>query len=238
MSRSNRRANRGLEWGVALLLSELYRTGYDVIPPVTLATVVGQILLYIGVINVPWTQSEVCLSAAHVLKGKDYRRLLWSTFEHGDDMHLYYNMISFMVKGRTLEGKYGSANFGFLLAFLCAITSCSYVVLALIGAQIMDDPYIMKSCAIGFSGVLFALKVVTTQEDPRGYTNVAGFLVPVKYAAWAELLAINMLVPNSSFLGHLAGIVAGLIYTKTIIGRLVDNIIRNITGERIYHNYC
>lgn len=72
---------------------------------------------------------------------------------------------------------------------------------------------------------------MTTQEDPRGYTNVAGFLVPVKYAAWAELLAINMLVPNSSFLGHLAGIVAGLIYTKTIIGRLVDNIIRNITGK-------
>ena len=64
-------------------------------------------------------------------------------------------------------------------------------------------------CSAGFSGVLFALKVVCTHEQP-GSTHVMGFSVPTRWAAWAELLTLYFFLPASSFVSHLAGIIAGL----------------------------
>lgn len=83
------------------------------------------------------------------------------------------------------------------------------------------------------TGVLFALKVITTAETGPNTAYIMGLPVPSKYAAWAELLAIHLLVPNASFMGHLAGILAGCVYTNTVIGRLVDYVICTITGMKI-----
>jgi hypothetical protein len=38
-----RRRNRGLEFGVILLLIEMMNVGFDKIPPVTLLTIAGQV---------------------------------------------------------------------------------------------------------------------------------------------------------------------------------------------------
>lgn len=110
-----------------------------------------------GVINVPWDKWDVCLSGNAILHHKEYKRLILSAFEHGDDMHLYYNMVSFLVKGRSLERRYGSKNFGFLLALITVSTSAMYVLICICGAHILDDSHMMKTCAIGFSGKHFIL---------------------------------------------------------------------------------
>lgn len=231
-----RRRNRGLELGVVLLLSEIMNVGFDQIPPVTLCTIAGQVLLYMGIIEVPWEKWEICISAETVLKRRDYRRLFFSTFEHGDDMHLYYNMISFLVKGRSLERRYGSTNFAFLLLMISVLTSVIYVGLGHTLTEVLDDSYYMKSCAIGFSGVIFALKVLTSYETPPGSEYVGFMQVPTRYAAWIELVLIHLLVPNASFMGHFAGILAGLIYTSTPIGTMMDGFITSLTGEPIIHS--
>lgn len=111
-----------------------------------------QTLLYMGLINVPWEKEDVCISANAIIKGRDWRRLLLSALEHGDDMHLYYNMASFLIKGRSLERRYGSKNFGFILVFLTLLTSCVYVMLGQMMSEIMESQVYMNSCAIGFSG--------------------------------------------------------------------------------------
>ena len=54
--------------------------------------------------------------------------------------------------------------------------------------------------------------VLHSQSDD--YTYVQGIPVPSKYAAWAELILIQMFVPDVSFLGHLGGILAGLLYLR------------------------
>ncbi|KAF9594137.1 hypothetical protein IFM89_028391 [Coptis chinensis] len=67
--------------------------------------------------------------------------------------------------------------------------------------------------AVGFSGVLFALKVVlNSQEDENSYVH--GLIVPARYAVWAELVLIQLMVPGVSFIGHLGGILAGILYLR------------------------
>ena len=48
-------------------------------------------------------------------------------------------------------------------------------------------------------------QVLTTHYDhqPGERAAYAGFLVPVRWAVWAELLLIQLMVPNASFIGHL-----------------------------------
>ena len=70
----------------------------------------------------------------------------------------------------------------------------------------------MNQCAIGFSGVLFALKVLVNDNDG----DFGLFSVPKKMAIWAELLIIQILVPNASFICHLAGILSGILIAHLI----------------------
>nr|CAD7432320.1 unnamed protein product [Timema monikensis] len=67
-------------------------------------------------------------------------------------------------------------------------------------------------------------------------SNIGGVLLPVRYAAWAELVLIHILVPRASFMGHLAGILAGLIYTSTPLGDIIDNFLPTITGDPMRHS--
>lgn len=108
-----------------------------------------------GVIQVPWDKWDVCISADKILNYRDYRRLVISAFEHGDDMHLYYNMVSFLIKGSSLERRYKSANFFLLLAIITLMTSGIYVGLAVACARLTLDYSYMRTCAIGFSGQTF-----------------------------------------------------------------------------------
>ncbi|KAH7281249.1 hypothetical protein KP509_36G037600 [Ceratopteris richardii] len=121
-------------------------------------------------------------------------------------------MLSLLWKGVQLESTMGSLKFAEMVAVLLGL-SHSLVVLTAKGLSVFwgypDALY--NHCAIGFSGVLFALKVVLNWNSPT-FTNVYGIMVPSRHAAWAELLLIQMFVPGSSFLGHLCGIMAGLVY--------------------------
>ena len=124
-------------------------------------------------------------------------------------------MASFLWKGISLERSLGTAGFLYVLAVFSVLTNIILVALDMLFANVFGDPSYLYTCAAGFSGVIFALKVLTTYNLPSGTSYVMGmFPVPVRYACWAELLLIQLLVPNASFTGHLAGILVGLLYVK------------------------
>lgn len=106
------------------------------------------------VIKVPWTNYEVCINVEAIVERKDYKRLLLAVFEHANDMHLYYNMFSYLVKGKYLEKKYGSKNFSFLLIFMALSSTLIDVVLCYAFSIWLRSPYLMNACGIGFSGKL------------------------------------------------------------------------------------
>lgn len=147
------------------------------------------------------------------LQAGQWSRLFWAPFLHGDEMHLYYNMGSLLWKGSRLEPQLGPIKFAALVAELLFTSGALYVAAAttMAAKSRFWTRGAFNSCAVGFSGVLFGLKIILNSRS-AGWSTVAGFRLPTKYAAWAELVAIQLISPEASFLGHLCGIVAGLLH--------------------------
>lgn len=105
----------------------------------------------------------------------------------------------------------GSVEFASMVAALLGMSQGITLVLARFLLVFDYERSYYDEYAVGFSGVLFAMKVVLYSRSDS-YAYVQGIMVPARYAAWAELVLIQMLVPGVSFLGHLGGILAGILY--------------------------
>lgn len=205
------RRHRGSHLGLLLLASQLIHVGLDNIPPVTLAVLGLNAYLYLFP-AAPLMKACVSVEQAYWLQ--DWRRLLLAPLHHADDMHLYFNMASLLWKGMRLERRLGGAWFFYLLSVFSLLTGLVYLLLEVALTELTQDQSYSMQCAVGFSGVLFALKVLCNHYHPGGMTYVMGVPVPNRYSSWAELVLIHITSPGTSFIGHLAGILVGLLYTS------------------------
>ncbi|XP_071353089.1 rhomboid-related protein 4-like isoform X2 [Trachinotus anak] len=219
---------RGFQLGLLLLVVQLFQEGLGNIPAVTLAVLGFNVYLYMFPAA---PLMKACVSLQHVYKYKEWRRLFLSPLHHIDDWHLYYNMASFIWKGIRLERRLGAAWFLYLLSVFSLLTGLVYLLLQALMIKLVEvsDPLggfvdllsHGSECAVGFSGVLFALKVVSNHYNPGGVTYVLNMRVSNRFASWVELVLIYLINPGTSLIGHLAGILVGLLYTagplKTIM---------------------
>lgn len=157
---------------------------------------------------------DVWFNAHLILKHKDLKRFLLSPFYHVGDPHLVFNMISLLWKGIQLETSMGSIEFASMVGALLVMSQG--ITLMLIKSLLVffnyERPYFYEY-SVGFSGVLFAMKVVLGSQA-ESYTYLHGIRVPSSHAAWLELILIQMVSPGASFLGHLGGILAGLLFLR------------------------
>lgn len=204
------RRPRGSQLGLLLLASQLFQVGLDNIPPVTLAVLGLNVYLYLFP-AAPLMQA--CVSVQHAYWYGDWKRLYLSPLHHMDDWHLYFNLTSFLWKGIHLERRLGGAWFLYVLSVFSLLTGLVYLGLEAGLTKLTDDPSYSVQCAVGFSGVLFALKILGNHYHPGDVTYVMGFPVANRYASWAELVLIHLTNPGTSLIGHLAGILVGLLYT-------------------------
>lgn len=106
------RRRSGLNLGVMLLFSQMLNMGLNTIPPVTMALVVSQTVIFLDFLPEYFhSAASVCMSSYLVWHRRDWKRLIFSAFYHADDMHLYFNMLSLLIKGRSLEQRFGSSYF-------------------------------------------------------------------------------------------------------------------------------
>ena len=219
---------------------QVMRIGLDNIPPVTLAVLAANCALFYGPqlgLDVPpncetfvvrcrpcmhsrlvltakclLPADAVCLSARAVVDGGEWHRLLWAPFLHASDMHLYYNMASWLWKGRQLELGLGTERFARMVLILFAATHLLMVAAAMALVDVLPSAY--AQCAVGFSGVLFAVKVVLQRLGPGDSAHVFGMRLPLQWASWAELAIIQVIYPQASWFGHACGILAGLAFCE------------------------
>ena len=109
-----------------------------------------------------------------------------------------------------------------MVAVFSVLTGFVYLVINYVVAEVSDTWFYVRTCAVGFSGVIFALKVVTTHLAPAGASYVMGIPIPSRLAVWAELILISVLFPRVSFVGHLAGILVGLAFVSGPLKKLMD----------------
>ena len=140
--------------GIGLLVMQVMRVGVNNVPPVTLFTMGAQVAIFLRLFQLPFKSniSDVCVSAFSVWYREEWHRLLYAPFFHLDEWHLYFNMVSYMWKGRSLEPKMGSGYFLYMIAVFTALTSLTNVGLAIAAEKLLDDPSYVTSCAAGFSG--------------------------------------------------------------------------------------
>ncbi|XP_037124187.1 rhomboid-related protein 4 [Syngnathus acus] len=202
--------HRSSHLGLLLLFSQLYQVGLDNIPPVTLAVLGLNAYLFLFPAA---PLMKACVSVHQAYWSGEWRRLLLSPFHHADDMHLYFNMVSFVMKGIRLERRLGAVWFAYVLAVFSLLTGALYLALEAGLTHLTDDQSYSAACAVGFSGVIFSLKVLNNYYHPGSLTYVMGFPVSNRYASWVELVLIHITAPGTSLIGHLAGILVGLLYT-------------------------
>lgn len=208
-------------------------------PPLTCALVAANVFAFLFPVQIGpfqlWDIDQNCIHPALILspflqkryffelQKRQYfefaHRLVLSGFIHVDEMHLYYNMLSFLVKGVQLEQSMGSLAFGALVVYALLASHSLLVALAYLSYTFDIFPALSgyNSCAVGFSAVIFCLKFVLYMRS-SGVVSIYGFAINVRYAAWAELVLISILNPNASFVGHLAGILAGVLYCSSAWG--------------------
>lgn len=226
---------------VAILFIQLLERvlGLDPKPPVTLLLIFlnlgifyfapiapflpPQVATFLSPIVSRFSVRAACLNPRAVLSGQR-ARLLLSSFVHLSDAHVLFNCTSFVYKGVTLEAAMGSAFFLALIVYLAVTSQLIYVAIALI-ARHYGHSGLMNRCVAGFSGVLFGLKVIVNSNPNYQHTaaNIFGIPLPGGIAPWTELFMASALMPNVSFIGHLSGILAGILYV--ILPKLVTRFI-------------
>lgn len=144
-------------------------------------------------------------------------------------------MLSLSYKGISLERSMGSTRFALLVVYSLLMSHSIAVILA----AVLHSQHLAWSgynqCAVGFSAVLFCMKYIWNQRSSEA-TCIYGFSIPTKYAAWAECVLISLLTPNVSFIGHLSGILAGVIFIhvpRIIRTTRVGTYFRGMVGERL-----
>jgi len=159
---------------------------------------------------------------------------------HGGILHLLLNLGAFVPLGTELERSVGSVRFAHLLGVLVLAQDAIFILLscalALIGVRSA-----MRTCALGFSGVIFALMVVDNagvgapQRSLFGRVDLPSALIP-----WALMLLIQLVVPGASFLGHLAGLLAGEAWVGGLLQRLSPSAtqVANAEAHPLYEQHA
>lgn len=201
-------------------------------PPVTFALAAYNIAAHVyPALAMPFSLGQVCFSHGAFWAAWCARdlvdvavRTFGSVFTHADDMHLYWNIGSLLVKGVLLEQRLGSEALAVFVAFS---------IIASQGLQLVVAPFLERAfsydcgCAVGFSGVLFAMKVVMNYGDhaagSEATSSVWGVRVASRHAHWLEILVSGFLSPRSSLVGHACGALAGVVWLQLPILQALVN---------------
>jgi membrane associated rhomboid family serine protease len=154
------------------------------------------------------------LSGRAVLYLGEYYRLLTSAFFHGGLQHIFFNMMSVVTIGSGVERSLGTIAMAHVALWSVLLGSLLFVAIQWTMTFLItgDGKYIAQP-AVGFSGAIFALAVLESYRSLQPTRSVFGFFsVPTRVYPWVLMALIQYLVPNVSLVGHLAGILVGLLH--------------------------
>lgn len=155
------------------------------------------------------------LSVAGIMKGQLWQFLTYQ-FLHGGPFHLLLNVLMFLFLGAEVERTVGTRGF-LVLYVLCGI-------LGGLGWLMLTYPY--EGICIGASAAIFGvLSAFAVLFPHREITLLLFFVLPLTMKAWVLavglgivqlLFSISPNVGGIAYTAHLAGAVAGFVYTAAL----------------------
>ncbi|XP_034557679.1 rhomboid-related protein 4-like [Notolabrus celidotus] len=192
------------------LVINLFHEAFQNIP-VTMCVLALNVCLYTFPAAPLW---EVCVNLWFVYTNKEWWRLFLAPLHHLDLRHLFFNMLSLLMEGKSLEQRMGGGWFFYLLCVFYLLTGLMHLLLQAVLTRLNLLVELTVGCSVGFSGVLFALSVVNITYHSGDVVYVHTVPVPKSCAIWMLLVVAHRSNAKASLIGHLAGILVGLLYTK------------------------
>lgn len=154
----------------------------------------------------------------------EWFRLASSAFLHGGILHILMNMASLLAMGPSVESILGTAQFVTLVLAAVLLEGLIYVCVCVGCWAVTSDAAWLHMYAVGFSGVLFTLAVEEASLSPNPTRSVFGlFRVPTRLYPWVLLVLLQFAIPNISFLGHLSGLLVGVLHVGGLLAWLLPS---------------
>jgi len=163
---------------------------------------------------------KVAYSYDAVVNRGQYWRMLTASFAHFEPLHWLFNTVSLYQLG-FLESAYGSTGYAYLSLDLIFVTQALCVAMDHVLIYRYNRPEIAQRLAVGYSCVLFAWMVAASVRMNKfcpifllpslcfDTYRLPIFGLPVNAGPLILLIVTKIIIPQSSFLGHLSGIVIG-----------------------------
>ena len=180
------------------------------VPVVTRALLIINVAAHIVIFVFSWSLNTFAISANLVINSHEYYRIVSAAFTHAGLMHIFMNMSSLLQLGLSLEAHFGSLQFLFLSLWAILVVGMLYIALAVLFSYI--DAGQFYASGVGYSGVLFTYALVEAYHTTEVSRSIFGlFSVPAKMYPFILLIILQVVIPNISFMGHLSGILVGLL---------------------------
>ena len=181
----------------------------DIFAPkkVILTYILIGILIFIYLLGFIFGQNNIinkfALYGPYIREYHEYYRLITGAFLHGNIIHLGFNCYALYIVGKQIESFYGKAKFIYIYFFslLCG----SLLIIAL-----SENP------SVGASGAIFGL---------MGSLLYFGYYYRVYIGStWKDNilpvilfnLALGFILPNIDFLGHIGGLIGGILASMAV----------------------
>lgn len=156
----------------------------------------------------------------------EYKGHLLNTYPlvHESLLHLLFNVIILHHMLSEFEVIHGSLHTAIILNTLGAVTGIAYTITEYILVRLgLADKTILDTFILGSSGWVFAFITVHSclKSINCPTTNIySSYNIPTIFVPLFYLVLSAILVPNSSFLGHLISIILGLLIFKNIFSKI------------------
>ena len=157
---------------------------------------------------IPFDWSNLREGAQNIFESGEYYRFLTANFLHADILHLFMNMMGLYYLGQTTEYMIGKRNF-IVIYSVCAFGSTLLSALV----NVWTDPFTIQRL-IGASGAVLGMAGCLVGIAVYRKINNIYYGIQINYQPLIMVLGLNVvigLVPGISFMGHLAGILTGLV---------------------------
>lgn len=153
----------------------------------------------------------------------EYWRALSGSLSHFEVWHWGCNMMSLYNLGVALEGqRFSSLDFLLYNMTLLSLVPLIWTGLVYVRQRLRPETRSLSVPTVGYSGVLFAWMVVASLDRPSSCpipflpnVCVSSFeIIPGVRFSWGPLIQLalfQLILPRVSLLGHLSGILAGLL---------------------------